>query len=66
MKSFNVPRGQTQPQKTLPNTRVKATVMRDKKSAVGTTYEERKVVMRIKGSKWRKMRTGYAISSVPL
>jgi hypothetical protein len=32
--------------------------MRDNKRAVGTTWEERKVVMRIKGSKWRKMRTG--------
>jgi len=58
MKSFSVPNGQTQPQKTLPNTRVKATVMRDNKRAVGTIWEERKVVMRIKGSKWRKMRTG--------
>jgi len=58
MKSFNVPRGQTQPQKTLPKQRVKAQVIRDNKRAVGTTWDERKVVMRIKGSKCRKIRTG--------
>jgi hypothetical protein len=58
MKSFSVPRGQTQPQKSLPKTRVKPTVMRDKSRAAGTTWEERKVVMRISGSKRRKIRTG--------
>jgi len=58
MKSFNVPRGQTHPQKTLPKTRVKETVIRDNKRARGIPWDERKVVMRIKGSKCRKIRTG--------